>query len=624
MKINQLTSQNCTVTTRSRTTVLSVLSLLVLSVSPTVLLAGTQPWGTALGSFNGIVNYSDNPTTMPSPQPSSYINGQYMGLEWECVEYVRRYYYSVYQLNLYNLGGPMDAWQFFGNAANMHLTAYGEGGTVAPQVGDILCFNQTGTGRGHVAIVRAVGSTTVTVIQQNVKNGDTGPNGPDNSYNFNYSPTTHVVDVLSAGSSHLGSTFYCQGWLRKSAALPAPSITSVSPSSPTGSSSSQPFYINGANFVSGCNVTLRDITAGQTFANRTITSFSSTQIRIDPVFTTAAHTWSVEVINPDGQSSGQYQFNVQAPSAAPSITSVSPSSPTGSSSSQPFYINGANFVSGCNVTLRDITAGQTFANRTITSFSSTQIRIDPVFTTAAHTWSVEVINPDGQSSGQYQFNVQAPSAAPSITSVSPSSPTGSSSSQPFYINGANFVSGCNVTLRDITAGQTFANRTITSFSSTQIRIDPVFTTAAHTWSVEVINPDGQSSGQYQFQVAAASPEVYNPQSAVAYARKYANYVCSDGYFWEWSAVCANVGAGQPVPTGASCDGNIGDDCAHFVSCCIGSEPNEAGGSLVVPNTSGTGAYGNPSAHGLTEWLLGSGGAVEGASVSDLSPGDLIA
>jgi uncharacterized protein YfaP (DUF2135 family) len=286
----------------------------------------------------------------------------------------------------------------------------------------------------------------------------------------------------------------------------APLISSVSPNPVTGSNSSQPFTIFGSNFVSGANVTLRDLSAGQTFPNRSASSFSSSQIVINPSFTTAAHTWSVEVINPDGQSSGQFQFQVVAPSApAPSISSVSPNPVTGSNSSQPFTIFGSNFVSGANVTLRDLSAGQTFSNRSASSFSSSQIVINPTFTTAAHTWSVEVINPDGKSSGQFQFQVVAPSApAPSINSVSPNPVTGSNSSQPFTIFGSNFVSGANVTLRDLSAGQTFSNRSASSFSSSQIVINPTFTTAAHTWSVEVINPDGKSSGQFQFQVVAPS------------------------------------------------------------------------------------------------------------------------
>ncbi|HEV8580680.1 MAG TPA: Calx-beta domain-containing protein, partial [Thermoanaerobaculia bacterium] len=291
-----------------------------------------------------------------------------------------------------------------------------------------------------------------------------------------------------------------------SPSAPSPVIYSVSPNPVTGSNSAQPFTVYGNNFVSGANVTLRDLSAGQTFPDRAPSSFSSTQIVLNPTFTAAAHTWSVEVTNPDGKSSGQFQFQVVAPNAAaPVISSVSPNPVTGSNSSQPFTIFGSNFVSGANVTLRDLSTGQTFPDRAPSSFSNTKIVLSPTFTTAAHTWSVEVINPDGKSSGQFQFQVVAPgAAAPSISSVSPNPVTGSNSSQPFTIYGSSFVSGANVTLRDLSAGQTFPNRAASSFSSTQIVVNPTFTTAAHTWSVEVINPDGKSSGQYQFQVVAPS------------------------------------------------------------------------------------------------------------------------
>jgi surface antigen len=187
--------------------------------------------------------------------------------------------------------------------------------------------------------------------------------------------------------------------------------------------------------------------------------------------------------------------------AQPSITSVLPNPVTGSNSPQSFTINGSNFVTGANVTLRDITASQTYTNRTASSFSATQIVLSTNFSTAAHTWSVEVINPNGKTSGQYQFTVRAPAGVPpSISSVSPNPVTGSNSPQAFTINGSSFVSGANVTLRDITANQTFANRSASSFSNTRIVLSPNFSTAVHTWSVEVINPNGQSSGQYQFQV----------------------------------------------------------------------------------------------------------------------------
>jgi hypothetical protein len=101
-------------------------------------------------------------------------------------------------------------------------------------------------------------------------------------------------------------------------------------------------------------------------------------------------------------------FAFSARALMPTITSVSPNPVTGSSSPQQFTIFGFNFQSGCTVTLRDVTAAQTFTNRTISSQSSTQIVLNPNFTTAAHSWTVEVINPGPVPSGQYSFTVISP------------------------------------------------------------------------------------------------------------------------------------------------------------------------------------------------------------------------
>jgi CSLREA domain-containing protein len=103
--------------------------------------------------------------------------------------------------------------------------------------------------------------------------------------------------------------------------------------------------------------------------------------------------------------------------------------------------------------------------------------------------------------------------APKITSVSPDPVMGSDSAQPFAIFGDNFTAGANVILRDKTAGQSFPNRTPTNFSSTEIDLSVTFGTAPDHWSVEVINPDGQSSGEFPFQVAANQPPVINSLAA---------------------------------------------------------------------------------------------------------------
>ena len=109
---------------------------------------------------------------------------------------------------------------------------------------------------------------------------------------------------------------------------------------------------------------------------------------------------------------------------------------------------------------------------------------------------------------------------------------------------------------------------------------------------------------------------YDRQAAIDYAFKYWDKACSDGYYFAESTGPALLGAGERLPTDVE-----GFDCAHFVSCCIGSEPNEPAGGLVVPSR--TLAYGEPGAQRLTDWLLGQG-ATRKDNISELVPGDIVA
>ena len=109
---------------------------------------------------------------------------------------------------------------------------------------------------------------------------------------------------------------------------------------------------------------------------------------------------------------------------------------------------------------------------------------------------------------------------------------------------------------------------------------------------------------------------YDRQAAIDYALKYWDKVCSDGYYFAESTGPALLGAGEPFPTDVE-----GFDCAHFVSCCIGSEPNEPAGGMGVPSR--TASYGEPGAQRLTDWLL-SQGATRADGISALVPGDIVA
>jgi len=159
-----------------------------------------------------------------------------------------------------------------------------------------------------------------------------------------------------------------------------------------------------------------------------------------------------------------------------------------------------------------------------------------------------------------------------------------------------------------------------------------------TFSMIFIAPETSGSVTDVFQMNSASGAYFGPQvnvqivvpqagstnqydraRAVSYANNYAGYVVTDGYFWTNGSGYGNFGAGTPVPKSP-----IGDDCAHFVSCCIGHQsPTHRGGGLNIPSRVSP-AYGEPGAARLVNTvLIGGGYATEVSSLSDLSPGDLI-
>lgn len=116
-----------------------------------------------------------------------------------------------------------------------------------------------------------------------------------------------------------------------------------------------------------------------------------------------------------------------------------------------------------------------------------------------------------------------------------------------------------------------------------------------------------------------STVTYNRTAAVAYATQYANKVVGDGYFWINGGTYNYYGAGAAVPVNQANEADgIGDDCAHFVSSCIGAPAGGLSINSRVPPT-----YGEPGAAALDQLLLTDGYATQVSSISQLQPGDVI-
>ncbi|MDO8847282.1 MAG: CHAP domain-containing protein [Coriobacteriia bacterium] len=178
---------------------LSVAAMFCLTPAPAL---AAVAFGTNLGSYSGVVAYSNG--------YDHGVNGSYStyGYQYQCVEYVNRYY--VLALGHKNMRGTGNADQYFGTAASRGLEAYTNAGSVAPRPGDVLCSN--GGDYGHVAIVREVGATYIRVIQQNWYN-----DSRDAAMTLSMSVSGGKYTVAGFNSS-----YPVKGWLHKPSAAPEP------------------------------------------------------------------------------------------------------------------------------------------------------------------------------------------------------------------------------------------------------------------------------------------------------------------------------------------------------------------------------------------------------------------
>ena len=160
-------------------------------------------FNTYLGQFNTVAAYSNGNNPGYVGPDSNFVNGYYTGIKWQCVEFIRRYYYTVLNIQFAS-GSAGDAGTWYGSANALGLTQYPNGITnTAPQVGDILCSTT------HVAIIKRVTTNKVYTAQQNVANDST-----DLDRALTLTKSVDGKYTISGGPGTI------QGWLRKSIASP--------------------------------------------------------------------------------------------------------------------------------------------------------------------------------------------------------------------------------------------------------------------------------------------------------------------------------------------------------------------------------------------------------------------
>lgn len=158
--------------------------------------------GEEIDSYKGVPVYYNGVIFTKSYGKHFSKDGYYFGQKWQCVEYVKRFYYQEKGHRMPNVMGH--AKDFFDpdlppgelNQAR-GLVQYVNGGEIKPETDDLIVFSDTKF--GHVAIVTKVGSGFIEVVQQNILGR----------------PRERFALEVQAGHYSVGTKRKPAGWLRK-------------------------------------------------------------------------------------------------------------------------------------------------------------------------------------------------------------------------------------------------------------------------------------------------------------------------------------------------------------------------------------------------------------------------
>lgn len=182
----------------------------VVVVSAAVLLWLANAWriGRSLGEYRNVQIFDNGFLYFRSYGTHSSSDGYYFGQKWQCVEFVKRFYFEAYAHRMPDVWGH--AKEFFDPKvthgmlnSRRGMIQYTNGGNEPPAPDDLLVF--TDTEFGHVAIVSAVSGNSIEVVQQNIVG----------------QPRQTFALKRSDDSYRISSPRSPIGWLRVSAA-PAP------------------------------------------------------------------------------------------------------------------------------------------------------------------------------------------------------------------------------------------------------------------------------------------------------------------------------------------------------------------------------------------------------------------
>ena len=275
---------------------------------------------------------------------------------------------------------------------------------------------------------------------------------------------------------------------------PAPTITSLSPTSAMAYITAQTVNINGTKFVPTSTVTYNGVA-------HTVDFISSTQLTItlDATDLTTGGTYAVVVTNPAPGGGKSKSVNFTVDNLVPTIASLSPGSAMEGAAAQSLTILGTNFASTATVTYNAVAHTATFV-----SPSELTINLTASDQAKAGNYAVVITNPTpgGGKSNSVSFTVD--NYVPTISTLSPMSVTEGAAAQTLTITGTYFVSNSTVTYNGVAHTATFVN-------STQLKITLSVSDQAKAGIFAVVvtdpAPGGGASNEVDFTVNNPVPTI---------------------------------------------------------------------------------------------------------------------
>jgi len=206
----QKISQNFIVKKRRKQRVYLIattIALIIISISLSIKKVNLNPLytvGQPIDSLNHVVVYYNG--GIDNVEQRNTIDGYNLGLEYQCVEFVKRYYYEYYNHKMPDSYGHAKSF-FQPHLAdeklnvNRGLYQFNNHSSTKPQIGDLLIFDGTIFNKfGHVAIVSMIKENSIEIIQQNA--------GPFNS-------SRSIIEFKYKEGKYSIMDHRILGWLRK-------------------------------------------------------------------------------------------------------------------------------------------------------------------------------------------------------------------------------------------------------------------------------------------------------------------------------------------------------------------------------------------------------------------------